>query len=147
MADVSLIEFIPANRKIEASALYNDELLENSFLNKFNASGELVILHEEQLKTPNALDGNAGMSLITNKLESSLDLHDLEKFIDKKYCETRQRDGINRCDRTNLSASEEVQSSLNRSTKYGTFENSPSSAFYMDIDNQFDKDICCGRRS
>ena len=144
MADVSLIEFIPANRKIEASALYNDELLENSFLNKFNASDELVILHEEQLKTPNALDGNAGMSLITNKLESSLDLHDLEKFIDKKYCETRQRDGINRCDRTNLSASEEVQSSLNRSTKYGTFENSPSSAFYMDIDNQFDKDICCG---
>ena len=95
MADVSLIEFIPAKKKIEASALYNDELLENSFLNKFNASDELAILHEEQLKTPNALDGNAGMSLITNKLESSLDLHDLEKFIDKKYCETRQRDGIN----------------------------------------------------
>ena len=36
------------------------------------------------------------------------------------------------------SASEKVQS------KYGTFENSPSSAFYIDIDNQFDKDICCG---
>ena len=84
------------------------------------------------------------MSLITNKLESSLDLHDLEKFIDKKYCETRQRNGINRCDSSNLSGSEEIQSSLNCSTKYGTFENSPSSAFYMDIDNQFDKDICCG---
>ena len=96
------------------------------------------------MKTPNALDGNAGMSLITNKLEFSLDLHDLEKFIDKKYSKTRQRDGINRCDISNLSVSEEVQSSLNRSTKYGTFENSPSSAFYMDIDNQFDKDICCG---
>ena len=68
MADVSLIKFIPANKKIEASPLYNDELLENSFLNKFNASDGLVILHEEQLKTPNAIDGNAGMSLITNKL-------------------------------------------------------------------------------
>ena len=68
MADVSLIEFIPAKKKIEASALYNDELLENSFLNKFNASDELVIVHEEQLKTPNALDGNAGMSLITNMI-------------------------------------------------------------------------------
>ena len=109
---------------------------------KFNASDELVILHEQQLKTPNASDGNASMSLITNKLESSLDLHDLEKFIDKKYRETRQRDGINRCDSSSVSASEEVQSSLNRSTKYGTFENSPSSAFYMD--KQSDKDICCG---
>ena len=59
MAGVSLIEFIPANKKIEASPLYDDELLENSFLNKFNASDELLILHEEQLKTPNALDGNA----------------------------------------------------------------------------------------
>ena len=119
MADVSLIEFIPANKKTEASALCNDELLENSFLNKFNASDELVILHGEQLKTPNALDGNSGMSFITNKLESSLDLHDLEKLIDKKYCETRQQDGrINRCDSSNLSPSEEVQSSLNRSTKY-----------------------------
>ena len=29
------------------------------------------------------------MSLITNKLESSLDLHDLEQFIDKKYQTTR----------------------------------------------------------
>ena len=38
-------------------------------------------------------------------------------------------------------AIEEVQSSLNRSTKYG---NSPSSALYMDIDTQFHKDICCG---
>ena len=145
MADVSLVEFIPANKKIEASTLYNDELLENSFLNKLNASDEqLVILHEEQLKTPNVLDGDAGMSLITNKLEFSLDLHDLEKFNDKQYCETRQREGINWCDISNLSTSEEVQSSLNRRTKYGTFENSPSSAFYMDIDNQFDKDICCG---
>ena len=41
MADVFLIEFIPANKKIEASTLYDDELLENSFLNKFNASDEL----------------------------------------------------------------------------------------------------------
>ena len=31
VANVSLIEFIPANKKIQASALYNDELLENSF--------------------------------------------------------------------------------------------------------------------
>ena len=50
MADVSLIEFIPANKKIERSTLYDDELLESSFLNKFNASDELLILHEEQLK-------------------------------------------------------------------------------------------------
>ena len=144
MADVSLIEFIRTNKKMDGNALYNDELLENIFLNKFNASDELVILLQEQSKTPNALDGNAGMSLITNTLESSLDLHDLEKFIDKKYCENRQRDGINRCDSNNLSAREEVQSSLNCSTKYGTFENSPSSAYYMDIDNQFEIDICCG---
>ena len=96
------------------------------------------------MKTPNALDGNAGMSLITNKLESSLDLHDLEKFIDKKYCETRQRDETNRCDSNNLSASEGVQSSLNRTTKYGTFKNLPSSAFYMDIDNQFIKIFVVG---
>ena len=144
MADVSLIEFIPANKKIERSTLYDDELLESSFLNKFNASDELLILHEEQLKTPNVLDGKAGMSLITNKLESSLDLHDLEQFIDKKFCETRQRDETNCYDRNNLSASEEIQSSLNRSTKYGAFENSPFSFFYMDIDTQFDKNICCG---
>ena len=91
MADVSRIEFIPANKKVEASTLHDNGFLENSFLNKFNASDELLILHEEQLKTPNALDGKAGMSLITNKLESSLDLHDLEQFIDKRYCETRQR--------------------------------------------------------
>ena len=96
------------------------------------------------MKTPNALDGNAGMTIITNKLECSLDLHDLEKFIDKKYCEIRKRDGTNRCDSSNLSTSKEVQSPPNRNTKYGTFENSPSSAFYMDIDDQFDKDICCG---
>ena len=31
MADVSLNEFIPVNKKIEASTLYDDELLENSF--------------------------------------------------------------------------------------------------------------------
>ena len=96
------------------------------------------------MKTPNALDGNAGMTIVTNKLECSLDLHDLEKFIDKKYCEIRKRDGTNRCDSSNLSTSEEVQSPPNRNTKHGTFENSPSSAFYMDIDDQFDKDICCG---
>ena len=28
--------------------------------------------------------------------------------------------------------------------KYGTFGNSHSSAFYMAIDTQFDKDVCCG---
>ena len=44
MADVSLIEFIPANKKIEASALYDNVLLENNYLNKFNASDELLIL-------------------------------------------------------------------------------------------------------
>ena len=37
-----------------------------------------------------------------------------------------------------------IQSSLNGSTKYGTFENSPPSALYMDIGTQLDKDICCG---
>ena len=144
MANVSLIEFIPVNEKIEASTLYDDELLENSYVNKFNPGDELLKLHDEQLKTPNASDGNAVMSLITNKLESSLDLHDLERFIGKKYCETRQRDEINCCDSNKLSASEEVQSSLNRSTKCGTFENSPYSAVYMVIYTQFDKDICCG---
>ena len=82
------------------------------------------------------------MSLVTNKLESSLDLHDLEQFIDKKYSESRQRDGINRDDSNNLSVSEKVQPSLNRSTKYGTFENLPFSAFYVDYDTQFAKDIC-----
>ena len=56
MTDVSLIEFILANKKIEDSALYDDKLLENNFLNKFNGSDELLIFHEEQLKTPNALD-------------------------------------------------------------------------------------------
>ena len=61
MTDVSIMEFFPANKKIEASALYNDELLENSFLNKFNASDELLILHEEQFKTPNALGGKIVM--------------------------------------------------------------------------------------
>ena len=83
------------------------------------------------------------MSLVTNKLESSLDLHGLEQFIDKNYCESRQRDGINRDGSNNLSASEKVQPSLNRSTKYGTFENLPFSAFHVDFDTQFDKDICC----
>ena len=92
MADVSLIEFIPANKKVEAGALHNNGLLETSFLNNFNASDELLILHDEQLKTPNALDGKAGMSVIISRLESSLDLHDLEQFIDKNYCETRQQD-------------------------------------------------------
>ena len=31
MAGVSLIEFIPTNKKIEASVLYDDEVLGNSF--------------------------------------------------------------------------------------------------------------------
>ena len=82
----SLIEFTPAIKKIEASALYDDGLLGNSYLNKFNASEELLILETitneqlvlEQLKTPNTLHGNAGMSFITNKLESLLNLQDLE---------------------------------------------------------------------
>ena len=96
------------------------------------------------MKTPNALDGKSGMSLITNKQESSLDLHDLEQFIDKKYSETRRRDRINYYNSNNLGASEEIQSSLNCSTKHGTFEHLPSSTSNIDIDTQFDKDICCG---
>ena len=36
MTHVSLTEFISTNKKIEAGALYDDELLENSILNKFN---------------------------------------------------------------------------------------------------------------
>ena len=130
-------------QQIEASTLNDGGPLENSFLNKFNASDELLMLHEEQLKTPNILDGKANMSLITNKLESSLDLHDLEQFIDKKYCETRQRDRINCHNNNNLGATEEIQSSLSHSTKYGTFEHSSSSTSNMDIDTQLHKDICC----
>ena len=126
MADVTLNEFIPANKKIEASTSNHAELLENTYLNKCNASDELLILHEKQLKTPNISDGNAGVSLITNKLESSLNLHDLEKFIGKKYFETRQQDGTNRYDSNNVSASEKVQSYLDHNTKYRTFGNSPS---------------------
>ena len=40
--------------------MYNDELSENSYLHKFNASNELLILHEEQLKTAKASEGHAG---------------------------------------------------------------------------------------
>ena len=47
MADFPVTEFIPVNKKEEATALHNDGLLENSFLNKFNAGDELLILHEE----------------------------------------------------------------------------------------------------
>ena len=71
-------------------------------------------------------------------------MHDLEQFIDKKYCETRQRYETNCRGGNNLSASEEIQSSLNCSTKYVTFENLPFSSFYMDIDIQFNEDIYCG---
>ena len=81
--------------------------------------------------------------LLPTSRSPSLDLHDLEQFIDKKYCDNRQRDGINRYESNNLRVNKEVQSSLDRSTKFGTFLSSPSSAFYMDIDIQFDKDICC----
>ena len=42
----------------------------------------------------------------------SLDLHDLEQFIDKKYCETRQRDRINCYNSNNLGASVEKYSHL-----------------------------------
>ena len=70
MADVALIEFFPANKKIEPSALYADDTLENSYLDKFNASNKLLILHQEQLKTQNTSIGNACISLITNKPES-----------------------------------------------------------------------------
>ena len=45
MADAALIEFFPANKKIEPSALYADDTLENSYLDKFNASNKLLILH------------------------------------------------------------------------------------------------------
>ena len=78
MTGVSLIEFIPANKKIEGNAIYDDDLVESSYLNKFNASDELLILHGKLLKTPNASDGNAGMLPTANKLESSLDLHALD---------------------------------------------------------------------
>ena len=78
MANASLIEFIPANMKIDASTLHDDEL----YLNKFNGIDELLILHKEHTKTANASDGNTGMSIIANKLETSFDLHDLEQFID-----------------------------------------------------------------
>ena len=76
MANASLIEFIPAYMKIDASTLHDDEL----YWNKLNGSDELLILHKEHTKTANASDGNADMSIITNKLE--FDLHDLEQFID-----------------------------------------------------------------
>ena len=56
MAEVSLIDFIPVNKKIETNLLYDYELLENSVLNKFIASDELLILPKEQLKTPNTLN-------------------------------------------------------------------------------------------
>ena len=36
--------------------------------------------------TRNASDGNADMSFISKKLGSSLDLHDLEQFIEKVLC-------------------------------------------------------------
>ena len=52
MPDVSFVESIPVHKKTEARALYDDELLENSYLNKFNPSIELLILQDEQLKTP-----------------------------------------------------------------------------------------------
>ena len=116
MTDVSLIEFFSANKKIEASTLYDDELLEKCFLNKFDTSDELLIVHKKQLKTPNALDGQSGMSLITKRFGSSLVLHDFEQLIDKKYCETRQSHETNCPGGNNLSTSEEVQSSLNHST-------------------------------
>lgn len=63
ISDVSLIESIPVNKKIDARALYDNELLENSYLNNFNASIELLILQDEQLKTPKrAKRGNAVIS-------------------------------------------------------------------------------------
>ena len=52
------------------------------------------------------------MTIISNKLESSLDLHNFEQFIDKKYCETRQRDRINCYNSNNLGASVEKYSHL-----------------------------------
>ena len=138
MADVSLIEFIPANSKIEANTLH-DKLLENSFLNKFNA-----IINISQGTIENTKWFRWKYRYVTYQQQVRVFTWlDLENFIGKKYCETRKRDMTNYCDSIDLSASEEVESSPNRSTKYGTFENSPSSAFYVDIDTQFDKDICC----
>ena len=56
MTDVSLTEFVLANKKI-GNTIQDDDLLKNSYLNKFNASDELLILHGKQLKTPNASYG------------------------------------------------------------------------------------------
>ena len=47
---------------------------------------------------------------------------DLEQFLDKKWCATRQQDETNYYESKNLSASDEVQSSLDCRTKYGTLE-------------------------
>ena len=74
------------------------------------------------MKTPKGLDGNAGLWLITNKLDFPLNLHDLEQqFIDKEYCETRQRDGIKRYDNKNLCTSDQGDSSLDHSTNHKIF--------------------------
>ena len=77
------------------------------------------------------------MSLTTNKLESSLNLHVLEK-----YCEARLRDEINLYGSRRLSASDEVKSFLDRSTKYVTLvKNSPSA---IGVDIPCDTDSYCG---
>ena len=43
MTEIFLTEFIPAKKKIEGSALYEDELLDNSYLCKLNASDTILI--------------------------------------------------------------------------------------------------------
>ena len=67
------IEIIPANKKIEASTLYDDELLEKSYLNKFIASNELLILHEEQLKTIDLYDLGHSLIKSTVRLDKEME--------------------------------------------------------------------------
>ena len=43
MTEIFLTEFISAKKKIEGSALYEDELLDNSYLCKLNASNTILI--------------------------------------------------------------------------------------------------------
>ena len=48
-----------------------------------------LILHEEQLKSPNASDGNVGLSRINKKLPS-FDLKDLEQLTENIPIQTGQ---------------------------------------------------------
>ena len=67
------IEIIPANKKKEASTLYDNELLEKSYLNKFIASNGLLILHEEQLKTIDLYDLGHSLIKSTVRLDKEME--------------------------------------------------------------------------